>query len=66
LQIYAQEGSNCQSTYAYLLAQGKLFYRCQVGFAQGATVSLNLIGWQVIRYEEHNFLVITIQQQPHP
>lgn len=44
-QRYAQEGPNSQPIGAYPLDKEQVFHGNQVGFAQDATVTVNLIGW---------------------
>jgi hypothetical protein len=59
-QIYVLEGQQSQPIRDFPLAKGQLFQRCQVGFTQGAEVSLNLVGWWCSRYDEPLYLVTNL------
>ena len=59
-QIYVQEGQQSRSIRDFPLAKGQLFQRSQVGFTQGAEVSLNLVGWWSSRYDEPLYLVTNL------
>jgi hypothetical protein len=59
-QIYVQEGPNSQPIGAYPLDKEQVFQRNQVGFTQGATVTVNLIGWWSKRYDGPLYLVTNL------
>ncbi len=58
-QIYVQSGQTDQPIRDYPFEKGKVFHLHEVGFTKGK-VTLNVIVWWAIRYEEPIFLVTNV------
>lgn len=60
-QIYVQTNEGSQPIRNFPLKQDQLFYLKNVGFTQTATVTLHVIGWWGLDYEEPIFLITNLE-----
>jgi hypothetical protein len=59
-KIHVCEDQNSQPIGSFPFTKGQVLLRSQVGFTQGAIVSLNLVGWWGSRHAEPIYLVTNL------